>query len=130
MWEVELLSSRLEDVGTCKNIVLPTGGMALPRSHGTVNSGAHNTVDAQRHMGGLTVRVLTGTYNTVEVNSGAYNTVYGRAVVKYCSTGYGLWYRGLTCEPCLAFLRTPPGSFRADVPDRMAPVGSGAPVGE
>ena len=44
--QVELLSSRLEDVGTCKNVVLPTGGMALPRSPDTVNSGAHNTVDA------------------------------------------------------------------------------------
>ena len=56
MWEVELLS-RLEDVGTCKNVVLPTGGMALPNSPGMVNSGAHNTVDARRH-GGLTVRVF------------------------------------------------------------------------
>ena len=58
MWEVELLSSRLEDVDTCKNVVSPTRGMALPRSPGTVNSGAHNTVDAQRHMGGLTVWVF------------------------------------------------------------------------
>ena len=58
MWEVELLSSRLEDVDTCKNAVSPTGGMALPHSPGTVNSGAHNTVDAQSHMGGLTVRVF------------------------------------------------------------------------
>ena len=57
MWEVELLS-RLEDVGTCKNAVSPTGGMVVSRSPGTVNSGAHNTVDAQRHMGGLTVRVF------------------------------------------------------------------------
>ena len=58
MWEVELFSSRLEDVGTCKNVVSPTGGMVVPRLPGTVNSGAHNTVDAQRHMGGLTVRVF------------------------------------------------------------------------
>ena len=58
MWEVELLSSRLEDVGTCKNVVSPTGGMALPRSPGTVNFGTHNTVDAQKHMGGLTVWVF------------------------------------------------------------------------
>ena len=58
MWEVELLSSRLEDVGTYKNIVSPTRGMAVPRSPGMVNSGAHNTVDAQRHMGGLTVRMF------------------------------------------------------------------------
>ena len=53
MWEVELLSSRLKDVGTCKNIVSRTGGMALQCSPSTVNSGAHNTVDAQRHMGVL-----------------------------------------------------------------------------
>ena len=58
MWEVELLSSRLEDVGTCKNAVSLTGGMTLPCSLGTVNSDAHNTVDAQRHMGGLTVWVF------------------------------------------------------------------------
>ena len=57
-WEVELLPLGLEDVSTCKNVVSPTGGMAFPRSPGTVNYGAHNTVDAQRHMGGLTVRVF------------------------------------------------------------------------
>ena len=33
--------------------------------------------------------VLTGAYNTVEVNVGAYNTIRGRAVVKRCSAGYG-----------------------------------------
>ena len=27
----------------------------------------------------------------------------------------------LTCEPCLAFLRTPSGSFRAGIPGRMVP---------
>ena len=27
----------------------------------------------------------------------------------------------LTCEPCLAFLRTPSGSFRVGVPSRMVP---------
>ena len=96
-----------------------------------VNSGAHNTVDARRHVGGLTVRVfLIGAYNTVEVNVGAYNTICGRAVVKYYSTGYGPWCHGLTCEPCLVFLRTSSGSFRAGVPGRMALVGSGAPVEE
>ena len=85
MWEVELLSSRLEDVGTCKNDVSLTGGMTLPHSPGTVNSGAHNTIDAQRHMEGLTVWELIGTYNTVEVNVGAYNTVCVRTVAEYCS---------------------------------------------
>ena len=27
----------------------------------------------------------------------------------------------LTCEPCLAFLRTPSGSFRAGVPGQVVP---------
>jgi len=30
----------------------------------------------------------------------------------------------LTCEPCLGFLRTSSGSYRADIPGRMALVGS------
>ena len=47
MWEVELFSSRLEDVGTCKNAVSPTGGMAVPHLPGTMNSGAHNTVPGE-----------------------------------------------------------------------------------
>ena len=58
MWEVELFSSRLEDVGICKNAVSPTGGMAVPHLSSMVNSDAHNTVDAQRHMEGLTVQVF------------------------------------------------------------------------
>ena len=58
-------------------------------------------------MGGLTVCEFNGAYNTVEKNVGAYNTVCVRAVVEYCSyrcKGYGPWYRGLTCAPCLAFV--------------------------
>ena len=49
---------------------------------------------------------VNGAYNTVEGNVGAYNTVCVRAVAVYCSfrrTGYGPWYRGLTCAPWLAF---------------------------
>ena len=74
--------------------------------------------------------VLTGAYNTVEVNVGAYNTVCGRVVVLHYSAKYGPWCHGLTCEPRPTFLRTPFGSFRAGVPGRMAPVDTGAPVGE
>ena len=62
-----------------------------PCSPHTVNPGAHNTIDARRHVGGLTVRGFNGAYNTVEENVGAYNTVCVRAVVEYCSyrcTGY------------------------------------------
>ena len=68
---------------------------------------------------------VNGAHNTVEGNVGAYNTVCVRAVVEYCScrcTGYGPWYRGLTCALPFSFA---PGSFRAGVPGRMAPVGSG-----
>ena len=49
---------------------------------------------------------VNGGHNTVERNVGAYNTVCVRAVAEYCScrrTGYGPWYRGLTCAPWLAF---------------------------
>ena len=69
--------------------------------------------------------VLTGAYNTTEVNVGAYNTIRGRVIIKYYSIGYGPWCHGLTCELCLAFLRTP------SVPsERASLVGSGAPVEE
>ena len=50
-----------------------------------VNSGAHNTIDAQRHVGGLTVWEFNGAYDTVEGNVGAYNTVCVRVVAEYCS---------------------------------------------
>ena len=49
-------------------------------------SGAHNTVDAQRYVGGA--------------------LPYGREVAEYCfcrCIGYSPWYHGLTCVPCLAF---------------------------
>ena len=49
---------------------------------------------------------VNGTHNTVEGNVGAYNTVCVRAVIEYYSCrciGYGPWYHGLTCAPCLAF---------------------------
>ena len=46
-------------------------------------------------------------------------------VVEHCSrrrTGYGPWYHCLTCALPFSFA---PGSFRAGVPGRMAPVGPG-----
>ena len=33
-------------------------------------------------------------------------------------------YRGLTCAPCLAFLRTSPSPYRAGIPGQLVPVGS------
>ena len=71
---------------------------------------------------------VNGAHNTVEGNVGAYSTVCVRAATKYYSfrhAGHGPWYRGLTCAPWLCFLRSSPGSFRAGVPGRMAPIGSG-----
>ena len=48
--------------------LLVPGGMqgVLPRLPGTVNADAHNTVDAQRHVGGGAHRMgVNGAYNTV-----------------------------------------------------------------
>ena len=49
-----------------------------------VNPGAHNTIDAQRHVGGLTIWEFNDAHNTIEENVGAYNTVCVRAVAEYC----------------------------------------------
>ena len=73
---------------------------ALPRVPGMVNPGAHYR--CPEACGGLFV---------VRESNDAYNTVCVRAVVEHCShrrTGYGPWYRGLTCV--LPFLFAP-GSF-------------------
>ena len=71
-----------------------------------VNLGAHNTIDAQRHVGGPYRMGVNGAHNTVEGNVGAYNTICVKAVAEYCScrcTGYGPWYHGLTYVPYFAF---------------------------
>ena len=65
-------------------ILLTPRGMqgVSPCSHGTINDGAHNTVNASEARGGA--------------------LPYGREVAEYCScrcTGYGPWYRGLTYAP-------------------------------
>ena len=76
---------------------------------------------------------VNGAHNTVEENVGTYNTVRVWEVVEYCfcrCIGYGPWYRGLTCAPCLAFF------VRSLVlSERVSPVGWSqlaliAPVGE
>ena len=72
-----------------------------------VNAGAHNTVDAQRHVGvGEPYRMgVNGAHNTVGKMS-APTTLCVREVAEYCfcrRTGYGPWYRGLTCAPSLDF---------------------------
>jgi len=68
--------------------------------------------------------VFSGAYNTIEGNVSTYNIVRVSVVVEYY-TGYGPWYRGLTLCALACFFRLSPGSFRAGVPGRMAPVGPG-----
>ena len=76
-------------------------------------------------MGALPYGSFSGPYNTVEGDVGAYNTVCVRVAAEYCSVqGMVPGIVVLTCEPYLAFLRTPSGSYRTCVPGRMAPVGS------
>ena len=48
----------------------------LTRLPGTVNAGAHNTVDAQRHVGEPYRMGVNGAHNTVGENVGAYNTAW------------------------------------------------------
>ena len=67
---------------------------------------------------------FSGPYNTVKGDIGAYNTICVRVAAEYCSVqGMVPSTVVLTYEPCLAFLRTSPGSYGAGVPGRMAPVG-------
>jgi len=93
-------------------LLIPRGIQGvLPCSPGTVNADAHNTVDAQRHMGGalpcLPGMRVDGAHNTVTENVGAYILLgfcrarRGHRVLSGRCTGYGPWYCGLTCAPCL-----------------------------
>ena len=58
--------------------LLIPGGMqgVLPCSPGTVNAGAHNTIDAQRHVGEPYRIGVNGAHNTVGENIGAYNIAW------------------------------------------------------
>ena len=68
---------------------------------------------------------FSGPYNTVEIDVNAYNTICLRVPAEYCSMqGMVPDTVVLTCEPCLAFLRTSPGSYRAGIPGQMALVGT------
>ena len=78
--EVALSSSGMTDVGACHTV--DTRGMqgVLPCSSGTVNTGAHNTVDALEAHGGALLYLsgmgVNGTHNTVGENVDAYNTAW------------------------------------------------------
>ena len=46
-----------------------------PCALGMINPDAHNTIDAQRHVGEPYRMGVNGTHNTVGENVGAYNTI-------------------------------------------------------
>ena len=78
-----------------------------------------------RHVGALPYGSFSGPYNIVEGDVGAYNTVCVRVAAEYCFVqGMVPGTVVLTCEPCLAFLRTSSSALRTGCPGRMAPVGS------
>ena len=102
--------------------LLIPGGMqgVLLCSSGMVYTGAHNTVDVQRHVGEPYRMGVNGAHNTVGKMS-APTTLCVREVAEYCfcrRIGYGPWYYCLTCASCLAF------SIRSLVlSERASPVG-------
>ena len=64
----------------------------LPCSPGTVKADAHNTIDAQRHVGEPYRMGVNGAHNTVWGNVDAYNTICVREAIEYgfcMCTGYG-----------------------------------------
>ena len=89
--------------------LLIPGGMqgVLPCLPGTINA-APTTLSMPRGMWGEPYRMgVNNAYNIVGKNVGAYNTSWalpcqgGRRVLFYRFVGYGPWYWGLTCVPCL-----------------------------
>ena len=52
------------------------GKGVLPCSSGTAKAGAHNTVDAQRHVGEPYHMGVNGAHSTVGENVDAYNTAW------------------------------------------------------
>ena len=105
----------------------------LPCSPGTVNVGAHNTVDVQRHVGGvlpcLSGMGVDGAHNTVGKIS-APTTLLGfchvREVAGYCPTGVQGMFLGIAVDlgALFYFLRPFPGPYRAGIPGRLVLVGS------
>ena len=100
----------------------------LPCSPGTVNADAHNTVDAQRHVGEpycvCLIWEFDGAYNTVEKISTP-TTLLGK-VAWYCSAGVQGTILGIAVDLSALpyFLHPFPGPYRAGVPGRLVSVGS------
>ena len=58
-------------------LLVPRGMQwVLPCSPGTVKAGAHNIVDAQRHVGEPYRMRVNGAHNTIGENVGTYNTAW------------------------------------------------------
>ena len=102
----------------------------LPCSPGVVNVGAHNTVDAQRHMGEALLYLsgmgVDGVHNTVGKMSAPttlLGSCYAREVAGYYHAGVQSTVLGIAVDlgalPC--FLRLFPAPLRAGVPGRFGP---------
>jgi len=76
-----------------------------------VNVGAHNTIDAHRHVGKSYRMGVNGTHNTVEemlaptILFGLCCARDGCRVLSGRCVGYGPYIVALTCVPCLTFSR-------------------------
>ena len=97
----------------------------LPCSPGTVNTGAHNTVDASEAHGGalpyLSGMGVDGAHNTVGENVGAYNiacVLSCREVAWYCPAGVHGTVLGIAVDLSALpyFLRPFPGSLPSGSP--------------
>jgi len=76
-------------------------------SPGMANHGGHTAIDVQRHAGGLTIWEFLAAPTILCVRVAAEH---------YFVQGMVPATVVLTCEPCLAFLRTSSGSFRTGCP--------------
>ena len=99
----------------------------------TMYDGAHNTVDAQRHMGGalpcLSGMGVDGAHNTIGKISAPTTLLWfchAREVVGYCPAGVQGTVLDIVVDLIALpyFLRPFPGPHRAGVPGRLVPVGS------
>ena len=90
-----------------------------------INAGAHNTIDAQRHVGGalpcLSGMRVDGAHNTVGENVGAYNTArvcHARKVAGYYPVGVQGTVLGIAVDLSALpyFLRPFPGSLPSGSP--------------